>query len=75
MDALIESEMQKLEPDNTPSLENYYQRQFSESKELSEKEVIDIDIEYEGEESTDLDDNDKKSLLPHQAALSNLQYR
>ena len=67
--------MQKLEADNAPSLENYYQRQFSESKELSEKEVIDIDIEYEGEESTDLDDNDKKSLLPHQAALSNLQYR
>ncbi|KDO56601.1 hypothetical protein CISIN_1g037387mg [Citrus sinensis] len=71
MDALIESEMQKLEPDNTPSLENYYQQ----SKELSEKEVIDIDIEYEGEESTDLDDNDKKSLLPHQTTLSNLQHR
>ncbi|KAL9461986.1 hypothetical protein AB3S75_000053 [Citrus x aurantiifolia] len=75
MDALIESEMQKLEADNAPSLENYYQRQFSESKELSEKEVIDIDIEYEGEDSTDLEDNDKKSLLPHQAALSNLQHR
>ncbi|KAH9670025.1 MFS domain-containing protein [Citrus sinensis] len=75
MDALIESEMQKLEADNVPSLGNYYQRRFSESKELSEKEVIDIDIEYEGEESTDLDDNDKKSLLPHQAALSNLQHR
>ncbi|KAK9233627.1 hypothetical protein WN943_023878 [Citrus x changshan-huyou] len=74
MDALIESEMQKLEADNAPSSEKYSQRQFSESKELNEKKVTDIDIEHGGEESTDIDDNDKKSLLPHQVTFSNLQH-
>ncbi|KAL9459090.1 hypothetical protein AB3S75_002471 [Citrus x aurantiifolia] len=74
MDALIESEMQKLEADNAPSSDKYSQRQFSESKELNEKKVTDIDIEYGGEESTDIDDNDKKSLLPHQVTFSNLQH-
>lgn len=74
MDALIESEMQKLEADNAHSSEKYSQRQFSESKELNEKKVTDIDIEHGGEESTDIDDNDKKSLLPHQVTFSNLQH-
>ncbi|KAH9718541.1 MFS domain-containing protein [Citrus sinensis] len=74
IDALIESEMQKLEKDNAPSLKKNSQRHFSESKELNEKEVTDIDIEYGGEESTDIDDNDKKSLLPHQVTFSNLQH-
>ncbi|KAH9718649.1 MFS domain-containing protein [Citrus sinensis] len=74
MDALIESEMQKLEADNAPASEKYSQRQFSESKELNEKKVTDIDIEHGGEESIDIDDNDKKSLLPHQVTFSNLQH-
>ncbi|KAK9230632.1 hypothetical protein WN944_023604 [Citrus x changshan-huyou] len=74
IDALIKSEMQKLEADNAPSLKKNSQRHFSESKELNEKEVTDIDIEYRGEESTDIDDNDKKSLLPHQVTFSNLQH-
>lgn len=63
MDALIESEMDQLDASNSPSTEEYTQLNVPEAGELKAKAVKDADIEYGGEASIDLDDNDEKSLL------------
>ncbi|KAJ4715703.1 Major facilitator superfamily protein [Melia azedarach] len=63
MDALIESEMDQLDASNSPSTEKYTQLNVPEAGELKAKAVKDVDIEYGGEASIDLDDNDEKSLL------------
>ncbi|XWS41554.1 hypothetical protein CRYUN_Cryun17cG0091900 [Craigia yunnanensis] len=68
MQALIESEMQELEENNSPS--NGKQSEFCvvKSKKLNDKERSEIYIEFGREENLDLDDNDEKSLLKHKLA-------
>lgn len=69
MTALIELEMQQLETDTTPRIEDYSEVHVSESTELDEKESIEIDLKYGGDndndndDDIDLNDNDKKYLL------------
>ncbi|KAK9272425.1 hypothetical protein L1049_002798 [Liquidambar formosana] len=70
MNALIESEMQQIEADNSPSREEYFH--VSESEDLYRKEQSVIEIDYGVEESLELDDSDEKSLLSHQLTFSNL---
>jgi hypothetical protein len=71
MQSLIESEMQQLEEDNSSSRQEYSEVHVSETKELNGKERSEISIDFVGEESLDLDDNDEKSLLTHQQMFSN----
>ncbi|OMP04091.1 Major facilitator superfamily [Corchorus olitorius] len=71
MQALIESEMQQLDDnDDNNSPSNGKESEFcaADSKELIEKERSEIYIEFGGDESLDLDDNDEKYLLNHQLA-------
>ncbi|PON55024.1 Major facilitator [Parasponia andersonii] len=60
MDALVGSEMQQLEEDNSLW-----------KKELNGKERSGIDVEDGEEDALDLDDNDEKYLLSRQLPLSN----
>ena len=75
MTALIESEMQQLETDTTP-VEDYSEVHVSESKELDEKESIEIDLVYGGDNDNDgdidLEDRDNKSLLSRELTLSDM---
>ena len=71
MQALIDSEMQQVDRDELPSGEEYSQLHFSETKEPNDKERSVIEIEY-GDENLDVDDNDKKTLLPNQQTFSHL---
>ncbi|CBI40991.3 unnamed protein product, partial [Vitis vinifera] len=71
MQALIDSEMQQMDRDELPSGEEYSQLHFSETKEPNDKERSVIEIEY-GDENLDVDDNDKKTLLPNQQKFSHL---
>lgn len=61
MQALIETEMQQMESDK-PTLEEdrYTQLHVIGSQELQTK-----DIDYEGDESIEFDENDRKRLLSH----------
>ncbi|XP_059642105.1 uncharacterized protein LOC132284062 isoform X1 [Cornus florida] len=71
MDAMIESEMQQMGSDNLPFGEEYSQLvRVPESDELHGNEKSVIEIDYEGEESLDLDENDEKRLLSHQLTFS-----
>ncbi|KAH7520609.1 hypothetical protein FEM48_Zijuj08G0163200 [Ziziphus jujuba var. spinosa] len=67
MTALIESEIHQLgaETDTTSPRKEYSEILVSESKEVDEKEMTEIGMEYGGDDDKDiaLDDNDKKSLL------------
>ncbi|KAJ0097050.1 hypothetical protein Patl1_27245 [Pistacia atlantica] len=65
MHALIESEMQQLKADHSPSMEKHSQLDVSESKTTDGKKGSKTDIEHGREETNDLDDNDKKYLLSH----------
>ncbi|KAF3947633.1 hypothetical protein CMV_026260 [Castanea mollissima] len=71
MQELIESEMQQLEEDNSPSREEYAEVHVSETKELNGKERNKVSINFGGEENLDMDDNDEKSLLSHQQMFLN----
>ena len=68
MQALIESEMQQLDENNSPSRANNSNFVLRTQKELSDKQRSEIYIEFGGEESLDLDDNDERSLLNHRLA-------
>ncbi|XP_017969843.1 PREDICTED: uncharacterized protein LOC18611582 [Theobroma cacao] len=68
MQALIESEMRQLEENNSPSGDKESKFCVADTKELTNKERSEIDMEFGGEESLNLDDNDEKSLLNHQHA-------
>lgn len=72
MDSLIESEMQQIEAGNPPEDEEYNQVQFSELDETYRKETSVIEIDYEGDEASEIDENDEKTLLSHQLTFSNL---
>ncbi|KAK9990224.1 hypothetical protein SO802_025209 [Lithocarpus litseifolius] len=71
MQELIESEMQQLEEDNSPSREEYAEVHVSETKELNGMERSEVSINFGGEENLDLDNNDEKSLLSHQQMFLN----
>ncbi|KAK7834254.1 protein spinster like protein 2 [Quercus suber] len=71
MQELIESEMQQLEEDNSPSREEFAEVHVSETKELNAKERSEVSINFGGEENLDLDNNDEKSLLSHQQMFLN----
>ncbi|KAJ9177610.1 hypothetical protein P3X46_012812 [Hevea brasiliensis] len=73
MSALIESELQQLETDRSPSTEEYSQLQVSGSTGMNGKERSKIDLENGKDESIDLDDNDEKPLLAHQLTFSNIR--
>ena len=68
MQALIESEMQQLDENNSPSSGKQSEFFVVDSEELNDKERSEIYIEFGGEESLDLDDNDERSLLNHRLA-------
>ncbi|KAK2984655.1 hypothetical protein RJ640_006638, partial [Escallonia rubra] len=72
MEALIESEMQTIELDNTPASGQVSQVQLSEAQEdhLDDRTIIEMD--YEGEDELDFDDNDEKLLLSRQLTFANL---
>nr|XP_048334606.1 uncharacterized protein LOC107425174 isoform X1 [Ziziphus jujuba var. spinosa] len=76
MTALIESEIHQLEADTdtTSPRKEYSETLVSESKEVDEKELTEIDMEYGGDDDKDiaLDDNDKKSLLSRTLTLSDV---
>lgn len=71
MEALIESEMQQIELDNSPTGGIFSQVQVFESREPYDQERIIIDVDYEEENGFDLDDDDK-TLLHHQLTFSNI---
>ncbi|KAK4584010.1 hypothetical protein RGQ29_021946 [Quercus rubra] len=71
MQELIESEMQQLEEDNSPSREDFAEVHVSETKELNGKERSEVSINFGGEKNLDLDDNDENSLLSHQQMFLN----
>ncbi|XP_038718884.1 uncharacterized protein LOC120011828 isoform X2 [Tripterygium wilfordii] len=71
MQALIESEMQQIETDNYVLTEEYLEAHVSESKEVNGEERNTIELEYGGEESHDLDENDETYLLSRQLTSSN----
>lgn len=60
MDALIESELEQIETDNSGLVE----------EELHGKGRSVIDVDYEGEEGLDFDENDEQRLLSHELTLS-----
>ncbi|KAL0461283.1 UNVERIFIED_CONTAM: hypothetical protein Slati_0015900 [Sesamum latifolium] len=62
MDALIESELQQMETENSVVVEEYNQ--------LHGKERSVIDIEYEGDETADFDENDERRLLSRELTFS-----
>ncbi|XVF17230.1 hypothetical protein REPUB_Repub10bG0101800 [Reevesia pubescens] len=68
MQALIESEMQQLDENNSPSSVKQSEFCVVDTKELNDKERSEIYIGFGGEENLELDDNDEKSLLNHQLA-------
>ncbi|KAK3019878.1 hypothetical protein RJ639_004186 [Escallonia herrerae] len=72
MEALIESEMQTIEMDNTPESGQVSQVQLSEAQEdhLDDRTIIEMD--YEGEDELDFDDSDEKLLLYRQLTFANL---
>lgn len=70
MDALVEEEMQQMEKTDNPAAmaEEYKQLHHDDGNDdpqLKERTVI--DIVYEGDESIELDENDEKRLLSHNA--------
>eukprot|EP00268_Persea_americana_P057310 TRINITY_DN6862_c0_g2_i1.p1 TRINITY_DN6862_c0_g2~~TRINITY_DN6862_c0_g2_i1.p1 ORF type:complete len:524 (-),score=94.65 TRINITY_DN6862_c0_g2_i1:818-2389(-) len=75
MDSLIESEMQQIEAGNPPEDGEFNQVQFSELDETYRKERSVIEIDYEGDEASEIDENDEKTLLSHQLTFSNLADR
>ncbi|KAG5241791.1 transporter AmpG [Salix suchowensis] len=73
MTALIELEMQEIESDDSPLREEHSRLNVSETIGLDREERTEIDIKYENNESTDLDDDDyEKALLHRQLTFSNL---
>ncbi|KAK4430580.1 hypothetical protein Salat_1358700 [Sesamum alatum] len=71
MDALIESELQQMETENSDAVDEYSQLHGSESNQLhGKKERSVIDIHYEGDETVDLDENDEQRLLSRELTFS-----
>ncbi|KAL0431956.1 UNVERIFIED_CONTAM: hypothetical protein Sradi_0821600 [Sesamum radiatum] len=62
MDALIESELQQMETENSVVVEEYNQ--------VHGKERSVIDIDYEGDETADFDENDEQRLLSRELTFS-----
>lgn len=72
MEALIEAEMGELLSENLPGVGESSQDQVSGSKEPSVKDRSIIDMDYENEGGSDIDENDEKTLLYRQLTFSNL---
>lgn len=73
MDALIESEMQQIELENSPTGEEYSRVRFPESEEPYVNNRTVIEVDYEGEDALDADaDDDEQTLLYRQLTFSNL---
>ncbi|KAK4411663.1 hypothetical protein Sango_0239300 [Sesamum angolense] len=70
MDALIESELQQMEMENSVVVDEYSQLHDSGSNQLHGKERSVIDIDYEGDESADFDENDEQRLLSRELTFS-----
>ena len=66
MQALIESEMQQLEENNSLSSGRKSEFHVANTKELDDEERSEIYIEFGGEKNLDFDDNDKSLLHHHQ---------
>ncbi|KAL5992376.1 hypothetical protein ACLOJK_013293 [Asimina triloba] len=73
MDSLIESEMQQIELDNPPAGGEHARVQFSEADGLYDKERVVTEMEF-GDDSSELDNSDEKSLLTHQLTFSDLAH-
>lgn len=73
MDALIESEMQQIELENSHTGEEYSRVRFPESEEPYVNDRTVIEVDYEGEDALDADaDDDEQTLLYRQLTFSNL---
>ncbi|CAB4297622.1 unnamed protein product [Prunus armeniaca] len=73
MDALIESEMQQIELENSPTGEEYSHVRFPESEEPYVNDRTVIEVDYEREDALDADaDDDEQTLLYRQLTFSNL---
>ncbi|KAJ4836238.1 hypothetical protein Tsubulata_042763 [Turnera subulata] len=72
MEALIESEMQRIRSDDLPTSQQNSRFGFGEQEEPSVKDRTVIEMDYVGDESMDLDDDDEKSLLYRQLTFTNL---
>ncbi|XP_030453476.1 uncharacterized protein LOC115675025 [Syzygium oleosum] len=71
MEALIESEMQQLNLDDM-SPDGVGTGDLVDGSDIYGRERSVIDVHYEGEDSTDIEDADEKMLLYRQLTLSNL---
>ncbi|KAB2617126.1 hypothetical protein D8674_012995 [Pyrus ussuriensis x Pyrus communis] len=66
MEVLIESEMQQIELEDSPTGGEYSRARFPESEELYVNDRTVIEVEYEGEDTLDADANDdEQTLLYH----------
>ncbi|CAN6679097.1 unnamed protein product [Malus baccata var. baccata] len=75
MEGLIESEMQQIELEDSPTGEEYSRAWFPESEELYLNDRTVIEVEYEGEDTLDADadaDDDEQTLLYRQLTFANL---
>ncbi|KAI3462060.1 hypothetical protein Pfo_018723 [Paulownia fortunei] len=72
MDALIESELQQIETNNSGSVAEYTQLHVSDSNQLPGKERSVIDKDYEGDESVDFDEDDEQRLLSRELTFSDM---
>ncbi|XP_073283392.1 uncharacterized protein [Primulina huaijiensis] len=70
MDALIESELQQIDTDDSALIQEYDQLHVSESGQSNGKDRTVIDIEYEADGSVDLSENDEQRLLSRDLAFS-----
>ncbi|XP_073154509.1 uncharacterized protein [Henckelia pumila] len=70
MDALIESELQQIDTDDSALIQEYDYRHVSESNQSNGKDRTVIDMEYEADGSVDLSENDEQRLLSRDLTLS-----
>lgn len=70
MEALIESEMQIIGLDNSPTTQQFSQVKSSEFQEHLEDRII-VEMDY-GEDGLDFDDDDEKTLVNHRPTFSQL---
>lgn len=70
MDALIESELQQIDTDDSALIQEYDQLHVSESGQSNGKDRTVIDIEYEADGSVDLSENDEQRLLSRDLTFS-----
>lgn len=72
MDALVESEMQQIEEENSTAFEEYSPLHISVHADENEKERTVIGIDYGADGSVDFDENDEQRLLSRNSESSDV---